>query len=77
MSSLVIDMILCGIAYVLLIYFIATMNKPPFNSDKNNNGDDGDGGIEDTTPPKIDLPPGVIWPSEGPKSKKPTSPMEV
>ena len=77
MSSLVIDMILCGIAYVLLIYFIATMNKPPFGNGKNNSKDDGDGGVEDTTPPKIDLPPGVIWPSDGPKCKDPSPPMEV
>ncbi len=77
MSSLVIDMILCGIAYVVLIYFVATLTKANLDKGKNNSKDDGDGGVEDNTPPKIDLPPGVIWPSDGPKDKKPTAPLEV
>ncbi|WP_215225587.1 hypothetical protein [Echinicola shivajiensis] len=76
MSSLTIDMILCGIAYVLLVYFIVTMSRPPFGKGRNR-GDDGDGGVEDSSPPKIDLPPGVIWPTDGPKTKKPGPPMEV
>lgn len=76
MSSLIIDMILCGIAYVLLIYFIVTMNRPPFDKDSNRD-DDGDGGVEDTTPPKIDLPPGVIWPSDVSKHEKSGPPVEV
>lgn len=78
MSSLVIDLILCGIAYVVLIYFVATMaraNMEP-GGKKNEEDDDGDGGIEDLTPPKIDLPPGVVWPTEGPK-KRETPEMEV
>jgi hypothetical protein len=70
MSSLVVDLILCGLAYVVLIYFVATLTKARINKDKDNN-DDGDGGVEDFTPPKIDLPPGVIWPQDGPKKKKP------
>ncbi len=77
MSSLIIDMILCGIAYVVLIYFVATLTRVNLDKGKNNNKDDGDGGVEDTTPPKIDLPPGVIWPSDMPKRKNPTTPMEV
>jgi hypothetical protein len=70
MSSLVIDLILCGLAYVILIYVMATMTN---NSLKKRGGsqDDGDGGIEDLTPPKIDLPPGVQWPSDSPKSRMP------
>ncbi|MCE7057887.1 hypothetical protein LZF95_24600 [Algoriphagus sp. AGSA1] len=75
MSSLVIDLILCGLAYVILIYVMATMTK---NSMKKggNNEDEGDGGVEDYTPPKIDLPPGVEWPSDSPKSRLPES-LEV
>lgn len=33
--------------------------------------DDGDGGVEDFTPPKIDLPPGVQWPTDSPKTRLP------
>ncbi|MGY6744997.1 MAG: hypothetical protein ACXIUQ_19860 [Cecembia sp.] len=76
MSSLVIDLVLCGFAYVVLIYFVATMTKSKI-SRKDSNNDDGDGGVEDFSPPKIDLPPGVIWPSDAPKSKTPTEPAEV
>ncbi|EIM74025.1 hypothetical protein A3SI_16752 [Nitritalea halalkaliphila LW7] len=76
MSSLIIDLILCGVAYVVLIYFVATMTKARFQRGRDN-GDDGDGGIEDITPPKIDLPPGVIWPSDAPKRVGPKEPVEV
>jgi hypothetical protein len=76
MSSLFVDLILCGLAYVVLIYFIATMTKARIQRGKDRN-DDGDGGVEDLTPPKIDLPPGVIWPSNAPKNRRPSDPMEV
>jgi hypothetical protein len=63
MNSLLIDLILSGVAYVLLIYFIATLTKNLLK--RNNNGqDDGEGGIENQRPPKIDLPPGVSWPAD-------------
>lgn len=77
MSSLVIDLVLCGIAYVVLIYFVATMTKLGMDKGKKNEDDDGDGGVEDLTPPKIDLPPGVIWPTDGPQKKKHSEPTEV
>ena len=79
MSSLVIDLILCGIAYVVLIYFVATLTKVRMDGQdrKNEEDDDGDGGVEDLTPPKIDLPPGVIWPTKGPQCKTPSEPLEV
>jgi hypothetical protein len=76
MSSLVIDLILCGIAYVILIYFVAKMTRMPHPMRKKNEDEDGDGGVEDLTPPKIDLPPGVIWPSDVPK-RKPSGPVEA
>jgi len=71
MSSLIVDLVLCGMAYVVLIYFVATMTRARMRRGENPN-DDGDGGIEDFTPPKIDLPPGVIWPSDLPKRTKHT-----
>ena len=77
MSSLVIDLILCGIAYVVLIYFVANMTKVRFAKGKKNEDDEGDGGVEDLTPPKIDLPPGVIWPSDMPTKRTPSGPVEV
>ena len=76
MNSLVIDLFLCGVAYVILIYFIATMTKNSARG-KNSNNDDGDGGVENFTPPKIDWPPGVIWPSDSPKKSPTPEPMEV
>ncbi len=75
MSSLVIDLILCGVAYVILIYFVATMTKNSLRRG-NSDGEDGDGGIENLGPPKIDLPPGVIWPSDVPKTSKRPDPVE-
>ncbi|EON79147.1 hypothetical protein ADIS_0376 [Lunatimonas lonarensis] len=74
MSSLVIDLFLCGVAYVVLIYFVATMTKTRINKNRNND-DDGDGGVEDLTPPKIDLPPGIVWPTDD--APKPTKPQVV
>lgn len=76
MSSLAVDLMLCGVAYVVLIYFVATMTKSKLGRSQNND-DDGDGGIEDFTPPKIDLPPGVIWPTDGPKKKSPKDPVDA
>ncbi|MFO7824269.1 MAG: hypothetical protein R6V72_10045 [Cyclobacterium sp.] len=73
MSSLVIDLILCGVAYVVLIYFVATLTKAKINRNRKNNDDDGDGGVEDLTPPKIDLPPGIVWPGED--TEKPKKPV--
>lgn len=69
MSSLIIDLMLCGLAYVVLIYFMATMTNNAMRR-RGNRDDEGDGGIEDYTPPTIDLPPGVIWPSDSPKAPK-------
>lgn len=75
MSSLVIDLVLCGLAYVILIYFVATLTRNSLKK-RDSNGDDGDGGVENLTPPKIDLPPGVIWPSEVPRGSRP-EPIEL
>ncbi|WP_194775107.1 hypothetical protein [Pararhodonellum marinum] len=77
MSSLFIDLILVGVAYVVLIYFVATLTKARLNHGKDNDSNDGDGGVENITPPKIDLPPGVIWPSDSPVRRKRTDPIEA
>lgn len=75
MSSLLVDLVLFGLTYVVLIYFVATLTKARLDGGRNNSGDDGDGGIEDYTPPKIDLPPGVVWPSDVDKRKKDKTPV--
>ena len=68
MSSLLVDLILFGMAYVVLVYFVATMTKSGMSKNSDSN-DDGDGGVDSFNPPKIDLPPGVIWYSDLHKKK--------
>jgi hypothetical protein len=63
----IIDMILCGITYLFLVYFMFTLIKKRrkgFDGD-----DDDDGGLPVSTPPEIDLPPGVCMPDGSPKLK--------
>ena len=65
MSGYVFDMILCGIAYLFLVYFMFTLIK---KRRKGYDGeDDDDGGLPVTGPPEIDLPPGVCLPDGSPK----------
>ena len=75
MNSLVIDLIVCGLAYVIMVYFISTITKNVLNKGKG--GNDGEGGIKNSNPPKIDLPPGVIWSSDAPKKSVKPEPIEV
>lgn len=70
MSSLMINLFLAGFAYIIVIYFVATMTKNSLKRGKGNS-DDGDGGVENLSPPKIDLPPGVIWPQDTPSKRRP------
>lgn len=63
----VFDMILCGIAYLFLVYFMVTLlrkRKRGFDGD-----DDDDGGLPVSPTPEIDLPPGVCLPDGSPKLK--------
>ncbi|MCH7414165.1 hypothetical protein MM213_11750 [Belliella sp. R4-6] len=64
MNSLIVDLVLLGLTYVVLIYFVATLTKARLNHRNNDSRDDGDGGVENYTPPKIDLPPGIVWPKD-------------
>ncbi|MDN5204428.1 hypothetical protein QQ008_23750 [Fulvivirgaceae bacterium BMA10] len=55
-------------AYVILVYFMFTlMRKRNLKTGEDNNDDDG--GIDVPTSPKIDLPPGISLPSDGPYKK--------
>ncbi|GAB2619955.1 hypothetical protein [Belliella aquatica] len=75
MSSLVVDLILLGFTYVVLIYFVATLTKARQIRRRNGGEDDGEGGIENYTEPKIDLPPGVVWPSGSPVQRREKNPV--
>lgn len=60
------DLILCGVAYIILVYLMVVLMK----SRKRNLGghdDDDDGGIAVKGPPEIDLPPGVVLPDGSPR----------
>jgi hypothetical protein len=62
MSSTLIDFLLCGLAYVLLSYFLGAWTKR--RRKKSSGSDGGMGGKSKTEPPVIDLPPGVTWPKQ-------------
>ena len=65
MNGYIIDLVLCGIAYLFLVYFMVTMMR---KRKKGYDGeDDGDGGLPVTSPPEIDLPPGICLPDGSPK----------
>ena len=68
MISILPDLILCGILYVILIAFIFMKNKKRNNNDEDN---DEDGGLPVYSPPEIDLPPGVTLPDGDPVKKVP------
>jgi hypothetical protein len=69
MATYLIDMVLCGIAYLIIVYFMfMLMKKRQINKRKDD--DDQDGGIRLPTRPKIDLPPGIVWPSDTGQHKR-------
>lgn len=75
MSSLMIDLIVCGLAYVIIVYLITVITKNSLNKKKG--GDNDEGGIRNFPSPKIDLPPGVVWPSDAPKRPVKPEPVEA
>lgn len=75
MNSLMIDLIVCGLAYVITVYFITAVTKNSNN--KRKDGDNDEGGLKNFTSPKIDLPPGVVWPSDAPKRPVNPEPVEA
>jgi len=62
MSSTLIDFLLCGLAYVLLSYFLGAWTKRWRK--KSSESDGGMGEKLATEPPTLDLPPGVTWPQQ-------------
>lgn len=69
MANYIIDMVLCGIIYVGMVFFIIRLIKQRTKKNRRNNNDDDDGGIEFYTEPDLDLPPGVTLPDGGPSQK--------
>ena len=65
MSPSLLQLLLCGLVYVLLSYLIGRWCKPV--SAGLPRGDDEDGGKSEDIPPKLDLPPGVTWPTDSEK----------
>lgn len=53
------DFLWSGLTYVILTYLAFRLMR---NRKRRNDGDDGDQGKVKT--PKIDLPPGVVWPKD-------------
>lgn len=72
MNSIYLDLILSGLTYVILTYLSFMLMKKR-KSRIDNDDDDGNGLISDQ--PKIDLPPGVVWP-DSPRTYK-EIPQEV
>ena len=63
MWSFYYDIILTVLTFILMGYlsYVAMNNRSAGNDDSD------DGGLELDTDPIIDLPPGVVWPSDAPK----------
>ena len=62
MSPTLIDLLLCGLAYLVISYFLGVWTKP--RPAQSWNSDDSDGEKFEQQPPVLDLPPGVSWPQE-------------
>lgn len=72
-----IDLILCGIAYVIMIYFMVILMKQKANPRRD--GGDDDGGISINNLPDLDdLPPGISLPDGSlPRRKFPKEPEQI
>lgn len=71
------DLVLCGIAYVIMIYFMVILMKQKVNPLRN--GGDDDGGISISNLPDLDdLPPGISLPDGSlPRKKIKREPEEI
>lgn len=68
MHSIIFYIVFCSLLYVILLAFIFLRNSYPGR--KNDGDGDDDGGLPMTTPPHIDLPPGVTWPDDIPRKAR-------
>lgn len=66
-----IDMLLGGVAYVIMVYFMVVLMKRRNFRFRDDEDDDDDGGISITPTPDLDLPPGVTLPDDrGPHRRR-------
>ena len=70
----IINMVLSGIAYLIMIYFMYRMLRKP-DGDREGGDDGNDGGIAIDTLPDLDLPPGICLPGQGPTKKPVDTPV--
>lgn len=75
MQNLVLNLIFFGLIYTALIVFFFWKESKRRNRESED-GDD-EGGLPVATPPRIDLPPGVCLPVDGPLRVKQEEPEEV
>lgn len=69
------DLIMCGVAYLILVYLmVALIKKKRKNLGGSDNDDDG--GIAVKGPPEVDLPPGVCLPDGSPRLRLETEEKE-
>ncbi|MFY0591569.1 hypothetical protein [Roseivirga sp.] len=66
MDTFYYDILWSGITYVILTYLAFKLMR----SKKSNNGSSDDGDQDLSIPPKIDLPPGIVWPKDLDKLKE-------
>jgi len=74
MNAVTFDLVLSGLVYLVLVYFMITLLKKRKKS--SDSDDDNDGGISVSGPPQIDLPPGICLPDE-PRRRMKEEPEEV
>lgn len=67
MNSFYYDILLTAGTFLLMGYLSI---RAMASRKSKGSSDDDEGGLIFEHEPKIDLPPGVIWPSDSPKSKK-------
>ena len=60
------DLILCGLAYLILVYLMLALMKKR-RKDLGGSDNDDDGGVAVKGPPEVDLPPGICLPDGSPK----------
>ena len=61
-KRVMLDMILMGMAYVIMVYFMVVLMKKRNFRFRDDEDDDDDGGISISPTPDLDLPPGVSLP---------------
>ena len=64
------DMILMGVAYVIMVYFMVILMKKRNFRFRDDDDDDDDGGISIHPTPDLDLPPGISLPDDGPTYRR-------